>query len=196
MFYPEAYLQRLDVQMRFSQKLLEPAVLGSQRLETRASAASIALLGPPLVERGRAEAVLAAQVCHRHARLDLLDESDDLLGGKSTLAHVRLLWVNGLYLLSTRTAGGGGQVTRRLLRRRPQPSPDSVARQIRPPHDLPHLHCIMEMHPPDLADHEHGDHLLLATAPKMHQFRSNTQVNPGRQIAQKRVSVRSAAKTA
>lgn len=46
-------------------------------------------------------------IANWHAGLDLLDESDDLLGGESTLAHVRPHSVNGLYLLSAGTAGGG-----------------------------------------------------------------------------------------
>src|SRR5690606_30405461 len=50
-----------------------------------------AVLGPPGVEAGGTEAVLATQFRHRHAGLGLLDESDDLLGCEATLAHVRPL---------------------------------------------------------------------------------------------------------
>ncbi len=60
----------------------------------------------PIVEDRIAETMLAAQLGDRHPRLGLLDESDDLLGGESALAHVRPLRVNGLYLPSAGTADG------------------------------------------------------------------------------------------
>lgn len=107
MFYPEADLQRLDVQVRFGQQLLKPAVLGFQRLQAlRVGGLHAAVLRPPLVEGRVAEAVLAAQLGDHHPRFGLLEKPDDLLGGESALAHVRPLWVNGLYLLSVGTAGG------------------------------------------------------------------------------------------
>lgn len=56
-----------------------------------------AVLGSPLVKAGRAEATLAAQLRARHARFDLLQDANDLLGGESTGAHVRPRQVDGLY---------------------------------------------------------------------------------------------------
>src|SRR5690606_10378696 len=91
-FYPEADLQRLDIQMGVGQQPLEPAVLGLELLQALGVLGlRAAVLGPPGVEAGGTEAVLATQFRHRHAGLGLLDESDDLLGCEATLAHVRLL---------------------------------------------------------------------------------------------------------
>ena len=49
----------------------------------------------------------SAQLGDHHPCLGLLEKPDDLLGRESALAHVRPLSVNGLYLLSAGTAGGG-----------------------------------------------------------------------------------------
>lgn len=47
------------------------------------------VLGSLGIEAGGTEAMLPAQFGDRHARVSLLDEPDDLLGGESTLLHVR-----------------------------------------------------------------------------------------------------------
>ena len=87
MFYPEPDLQRLDVQVRLGQQPLQAVVLlFFQALGVFDLHAAV--LGPPLVEAGRAEAVLASQLSHRHPGIRLLDEPDDLLGGETTLLHV------------------------------------------------------------------------------------------------------------
>jgi hypothetical protein len=92
--YPEADLQRLDVQVRFGQQALESRVL---RLELLQALGVLrlhpAVLRAPGIEAGRTEAVLPAQLRYRHAGFGLLDEADDLFRGEATLAHARPLRV-------------------------------------------------------------------------------------------------------
>src|SRR5690606_33016533 len=93
------------------QQPLEPAVLGLELLQALGVLGlHAAVLGPPGVEAGGTEAVLATQFRHRHAGLGLLDESDDLLGCEATLAHVRPLGLTDF--TASRGTAQRGQVIR------------------------------------------------------------------------------------
>src|SRR5690606_18072295 len=82
--------QRLDVQVGLGQQPLEPVVLSLKLLQPLGVLSlHAAVLGPPGVEAGRAEAVLAAQFGDCHPRLGLFDGPSDLLGGETTLLHIR-----------------------------------------------------------------------------------------------------------
>jgi hypothetical protein len=85
--YPEADLERLQVEVRFGHQFLEASVLTSRSFRRRASSASM----PPYLarQRGLTEPALAADILDRQARLGLLQEPDDLLLRESTLPHVR-----------------------------------------------------------------------------------------------------------
>lgn len=102
-------LQSVHVQVCFCQQLLELGVLALQFLETlgvgRFHAAE---LGPPLVERGVAEAAFAAQLLDGHPRFGLFEEANDLFFRESALLHVRHSpWFDGLlYFRMVRLAGG------------------------------------------------------------------------------------------
>ena len=88
--YPESGVQRVDVQVRFSQQPLEFVVLGLQLTQPRRIRyVHAAVLGPPLVESGIAETASAAHLLDRHPGLGLLDEADDLLFGVSAVSNVR-----------------------------------------------------------------------------------------------------------
>src|ERR1700712_1060912 len=88
--YPEGLVQGVDVQMGLGQQLLELAVLGLKLAQSPGIRHfHAAVLGAPFVEGRVAEAALAAQVLDRQAGLSLLDETDDLLFGKSAFSHVR-----------------------------------------------------------------------------------------------------------
>src|SRR5690554_4882546 len=96
--------------MGVGQQPLEPAVLGLELLQALGVLGlHAAVLGPPGVEAGGTEAVLATQFRHRHAGLGLLDESDDLLGCEATLAHVRPLGLTDF--TASRGTAQRGQVT-------------------------------------------------------------------------------------
>src|SRR5690554_2747307 len=100
--------------MGVGQQPLEPAVLGLELLQALGVLGlHAAVLGPPGVEAGGTEAVLATQFRHRHAGLGLLDESDDLLGCEATLAHVRPLGLTDF--TASRGTAQRGQVSRSLL---------------------------------------------------------------------------------
>ena len=80
----------VQVKVRFSQQLLEPGILDLKILQAPSLISFHAtVLGAPLVEGGLAEPALAADLLDRQARLGLLQETNDLLLGKSTLPHVR-----------------------------------------------------------------------------------------------------------
>src|SRR5690554_4036695 len=98
--------------MGVGQQPLEPAVLGLELLQALGVLGlHAAVLGPPGVEAGGTEAVLATQFRHRHAGLGLLDESDDLLGCEATLAHVRPLGLTDF--TASRGTAQRGQVNSR-----------------------------------------------------------------------------------
>lgn len=88
--YAECILERLDVQVGFSQQALELGVLGfkfTQPLRIRGLHASV--LGSSLVEGGIAEAaMLPAQLLELHVGLGLPAQTNDLLLGESALFHV------------------------------------------------------------------------------------------------------------
>jgi len=88
--YPEADLERFDVQVRFGQQLLELAVLGLDLTKhPRVAGLRAAKARPPLVEGRVAESALAAQLLDRQTGLGLLEKSDDLFVSESALPHVR-----------------------------------------------------------------------------------------------------------
>ena len=89
-FYTEGTLQRLDIQVRLGQELLQLRVL---RLELAQPLGLIDLQSAELralfVERRVTEAVRAAQLLDRHPGLGFLQKPDDLLLRKSPLLHAR-----------------------------------------------------------------------------------------------------------
>jgi hypothetical protein len=88
--YPETDLERLQVEVRFSQEFLEPSVIDFKILQPPGFIGfHAAVIGAPLVERGLAEPAMAADLLDRKAGLGLLQQPNDLLLGKSTLPHVR-----------------------------------------------------------------------------------------------------------
>jgi len=89
--FPRHHLERLDVEHRLRQQLLQLRVLTLDLTEL----ASVGRFHPaeratPFIKRRVAKPVLAAQILHRHAALGLLQKSNDLLVCKSTF-HVRPL---------------------------------------------------------------------------------------------------------
>lgn len=71
--------------------LLEAPVLVLELLHARHERrVHAAELGPPLVERGVADAVLAAQLRDRAAAFGLLEDGDDLAVGKTGRLHLEL----------------------------------------------------------------------------------------------------------
>jgi len=84
------HLQRLDIEHRLRQQLLELRVLGLELAEL----AHVRYLHPavaaaPVVESRITESVLATQILHLHPGLGLLQDPDDLLLRKPRLLHVR-----------------------------------------------------------------------------------------------------------
>jgi len=66
--YPETDLERLQVEVRFSQQFLESSILDFKALEAPGLINfHAAVLGAPLVERGLAEPALAADLLDRQA---------------------------------------------------------------------------------------------------------------------------------
>ena len=77
--YPEDALEGVDVEVRFGQELLELGVLAFQLFQPPGVGyVHAAELGPPLVERGVAEAAFAAELLDRHPGLGLLEKANDL----------------------------------------------------------------------------------------------------------------------
>jgi hypothetical protein len=78
--------------VRLGQQPLPTAVLQLQLLQALGVfRLHAAVLGAPGVKAGRTEAVLPAQLRHRHAGLGLLKKANDLFRGEAPLAHVRPL---------------------------------------------------------------------------------------------------------
>ena len=85
----QGVLDDLILEDLLGQELLQPAVLGLQLFQALGVGhAYAAELAASQVIGGLAEAVLAAQVLHRHAGLRLTQEADDLPFGKALL-HVQ-----------------------------------------------------------------------------------------------------------
>ncbi len=80
----------MDVQVRLGQEFLELIVLGLQVAQLgRIGGLHAAKARAPLVKGRLAKATRAANVLDGHARFSLLEESDDLLVGKSCGLHTR-----------------------------------------------------------------------------------------------------------
>ena len=78
--FSQHFLKRRDIHHLFSQKLLQLGVLGFKRLQLLCIRHfHPAILGAPLVERRITDAMLAAKISSRRARLMLLQYSDYLL---------------------------------------------------------------------------------------------------------------------
>src|SRR6185295_7570740 len=90
--YPEGDLERLHIQVRFRQELLQLRVLCFELLQ---APHFVQLQSPelraPAVERCITESVLPAQLLDRNPGLRFLQKTDDLLLCKTLLLHVRLL---------------------------------------------------------------------------------------------------------
>src|SRR5690606_23864998 len=85
-------LQRRIVEHGVGQQTLQPRVLVLQRLQpARLRDIHPAEAGLPVVDRGVADPVLAAQVGDRNSRLMLLQNSDDLLFREAAALHVLVL---------------------------------------------------------------------------------------------------------
>lgn len=80
----------MDVQVRLGQEFLELVVLGLQVAQLgRIGGLHAAKARASLVKSWLAKAALAADVLDGHTRFSLLEESDDLLVGKSCGFHIR-----------------------------------------------------------------------------------------------------------
>ena len=76
--YPEANLERFNVEMGLGQQLLEPIALALQVLQARPLGGfHPAEPRPPFIERGIAETALAAQLRDRHIGFGLFQEFND-----------------------------------------------------------------------------------------------------------------------
>ena len=72
-------LQSVNVQMRLSEQFLQLSVLALKLFQSLGVRhIHTAVLGAPLVEAGVTEAVLAAQLLHRHASFRLPQKANDL----------------------------------------------------------------------------------------------------------------------
>ena len=78
-FFSQHLAGHLDLELRFRQELLKPAIFGFKLFQAlRVRDAHPAELAPPEVVTGLREPVPAAQVLHREACLGLPQEPDDL----------------------------------------------------------------------------------------------------------------------
>ena len=90
-FFCEGFRNDVGLDLRLDIQLLEPAVLFLQLLHPRHQRGVHATeLGPPFVERGRADAVLAAQIRHRGAHFGLLEQSQYLAVAELRSLHAEL----------------------------------------------------------------------------------------------------------
>ena len=88
--YPVNALERMHVQVRLGQQLLELGVLAFELTQPlRVGRIHSAKLGSQLVEGGTAEAALAAQLLERQSSLGPLEKADYLLLGESAFLDVR-----------------------------------------------------------------------------------------------------------
>ena len=90
-FFCEGFRNDVGLNLRLDIQLLEPAVLLLQLLHPRHQRGVHATeLGPPFLERGRADAVLTAQIRHRSAHLGLLEDGQNLAVAETRSLHAEL----------------------------------------------------------------------------------------------------------
>src|SRR3546814_5962576 len=87
-FFGECFLEQVGTELGVGVHLLQPTVLLLELLHPADHGhIHAAELAAPLVERRRADAVLAAQLRHGRTGLGLLEHGDDLAVGEAGLLH-------------------------------------------------------------------------------------------------------------